>query len=244
MNKQFITIIKICVPVIATTAAVVGWVGELRLENERNKHEVNQASLNNKFNILKEKNIKILDEYKDKLNARIETFDNASENSWNVDHGNLLIVDRSKSHRKKFRDVGSKYKNKGDYYLVGCDHQRDGVTTYFKTAGRFSGDWREFRSLKFSIASDGGRYYTNGYGSRGDVIISSGDIKAIYSLTHRPKPNWETFVIPLREDSNWILPEGSTLQNILENVSNLEIRAEYGVGEDCTGLDDVTLVLH
>jgi hypothetical protein len=46
----------------------------------------------------------------------------------------------------------------------------------------------------------------------------------------------------LRNDGDWTFSGGATrLEDVLANVTGLEIRAEYGDGADESGLDNVEL---
>ena len=118
----------------------------------------------------------------------------------------------------------------------------DARTSYFIAPEKFLGDLSAYYTLDVSLWSDGGSYYTSSYGYRGDIVISSGDKVASYALGYRPPDSWDIFLIPLQDSEEWQLSEGvESLAEILVAVDKLEIRAEYGVGGDEAGIDNVRL---
>lgn len=135
----------------------------------------------------------------------------------------------------------------GDGYLLSVPPS-DGRTSYFVAPELFLGNWLEKEIVLISLdilwdGEDGVRYYTTGeYGSRGDVIISGPGGFARHTWDAPSQSNWTNQRISLLNDSNWQMGGGATtVADILEEVTALEIRAEYGVGEDEAGLDNVTL---
>jgi hypothetical protein len=77
----------------------------------------------------------------------------------------------------------------------------------------------------------------------GDVFIANGTKTAMLLFPERPPASWKTFDIFLTEDQGWVFGGGATtLSDILINVTDLQIRAEYGVGMDQSGLDNVELL--
>ena len=77
----------------------------------------------------------------------------------------------------------------------------------------------------------------------GDIFLASGYATAQRLLSHRPPDQWETFIIPLKDEDEWAFGGGATsLDDVLVNVTDFQIRAEYGEGVDKSGLDNVELV--
>lgn len=120
----------------------------------------------------------------------------------------------------------------------------DGLTSYFSAPIDFRGDLTSFGVLKFRIQAKGGAYYSTGSGSIGDIVISSGAGTATYffSSNNRPDDSWKDFSLSFIEPIGWQIDGASSLEDILVDVQMIQIRAEYGVGVDYTGLDDVAMV--
>ncbi len=88
------------------------------------------------------------------------------------------------------------------------------------------------------------RYYTTGEaGARGDVIIGGPGGFARHTWSELPQSRWVGQSITVLNESKWeLLGSATTLADVLADVTSLEIRAEYGFGEDETGLDNVALI--
>lgn len=115
--------------------------------------------------------------------------------------------------------------------------------SYFVAPKKYWGDWTNYSTLTFSMWSKGGRYFTHAEGkSYPDIVIYSGYSKAMKYLPERPPNSWREFLLLLEDDGSWSYEGGaSRLSDILSNVTRVEIRAEYGAGEDISGLDNVML---
>ena len=76
----------------------------------------------------------------------------------------------------------------------------------------------------------------------GDVFLANGGLTAQRLFDGRPPEDWKTFEVPLSDDGSWILGGGAQhLTDVLTNVTDFQVRAEYGVGDDTSGLDNVYL---
>ncbi|CAG0932489.1 partial Serine-aspartate repeat-containing protein D, partial [Thermoflexales bacterium] len=118
----------------------------------------------------------------------------------------------------------------------------DSITSYFVAPPRFHGDWRNYIELKFALWSSGGSYYSSGYSMHGDVYLASGSKTAYRMLPRRPATTWDPFTVLLADTVGWTLGGGATsLTEVLSNITNFQIRAEYGVGTDQAALDSVEL---
>lgn len=118
-----------------------------------------------------------------------------------------------------------------------------GGTSYYVAPSKFHGDWRGYSSIKVDLWSSGGSYYTTGnYEIYGDIFLANRHATAQLLLPHRPAVRWESFVVSLTDDVGWTFSGGATsIEDILLNVTDFQIRAEYGVGGDESGLDNVEL---
>lgn len=117
----------------------------------------------------------------------------------------------------------------------------DGLTTYYYAPSNYSGDLSMFSSIEFSIQSSGGTYYET---SEGDLrIIATDGSYGYYNLGYRPTN--ETVRVLLADvtasDEGWTLSGAFRLSDILENVEFIDIRGEYGSGDDEGSLSYVRL---
>jgi len=124
-----------------------------------------------------------------------------------------------------------------------ADATGEGGTSYYVAPSKFLGDLNVYSSLNFRLVADGGDYYDSGFGFIGDISISNGVSTASYTFSEeeRPMSVWRNYVIPLIDNGSWIVDDGSALPTVLQSVVDLRIRAEFGVGPDNSGLDDVFL---
>lgn len=119
----------------------------------------------------------------------------------------------------------------------------DDRTSYFVAPAKYHGDWRNYTELGVELWSYGGTYYSSGYSMYGDIYIANDDKTAHLFLPRRPASTWDSFVVSLDDTGSWSFGGGATsLAEILSNVTDFQIRAEYGVWADHTGLDNVELM--
>lgn len=134
--------------------------------------------------------------------------------------------------------IGGAGQGEHDGYLH-TEPPGEGKTSYFLGSDTFLGDWRGHRALSLWLRSQGGTAYHAGYGMGADVEIWSGNARATRMLPQRPPSTWTRYDLPL-EEQHWQV-HGASFSEILSQVTELRIRAEYGVGRDTTGLDEVLL---
>ncbi|MEM7443062.1 MAG: laminin B domain-containing protein [Pseudomonadota bacterium] len=116
----------------------------------------------------------------------------------------------------------------------------DGLTAYFEAPAAYLGDWRGRTQLTFERMSEGGDYYgAFEWGGDGDVVILNGGLKASYVIASDHTGSWGSFTVPL-DGSGWTY-DGGSFDDILADVTEFRIRAEYGVGADMSGLRNVVL---
>ena len=119
----------------------------------------------------------------------------------------------------------------------------DGGTSYYVAPALAMGDWSHVRALRLDKKSHGGRYYADGYGSEGDIVLEGPAGRAAYPLPEHHSGEWRSFEIPLN-DPGWSLSQGAaSLADVLSSVTALRIRAEYGAGPDYSGLRNMSLVV-
>lgn len=117
----------------------------------------------------------------------------------------------------------------------------DGLTAYFDAPPSYHGDWRGRAQITFERMSEGGQYYgAFEWGGDGDVVIASGAMKASFVIDSDHSGGWGSFTVPL-DGAGWILDGGGSFDEILADVTEFRIRAEYGAGADMSGLRNVVL---
>ncbi len=77
---------------------------------------------------------------------------------------------------------------------------------------------------------------------QGDIYLANGGKKAWRLLPNprHPPKNGYLYEIPF-DDGQWELEGATSVQEVLANVTDFEIRAEYGGGLDTSRLDHVEL---
>ncbi|SNT24839.1 laminin B domain-containing protein [Antarctobacter heliothermus] len=135
-------------------------------------------------------------------------------------------------------DLGAPEQRDGGLYLA---PPAEGRTSYYIAPPSFTGSLSDKVALVFEKKSWGGTYYRDGDTWRGDVVIYGGSMVAAYTIAEDHSGEWRRYVIPLA-DTGWTL-SGRTpsLKQILSNVTRIEIRAEYGAGDDFSILRNVEL---
>ena len=158
-------------------------------------------------------------------------FDNLRTDSWTTDFGKLTNP-----------GAGGSGGGQGNGCLVWSEGV-DGIANYYIAPSKYHGNWQVYSELRLDLWSSGGEYFDSEHEIHGDIYIVSGSATAHRLLPYRPPEQWETFVIPLVDDGQWIVGGGTTtLSDVLANVTDFQIRADYGTGDDTTGLDNVVLV--
>lgn len=118
----------------------------------------------------------------------------------------------------------------------------DGSTSYFIACNQYLGDWSSVRSISFDKRSWGGKFYRpNPNDAIGDIIIKNGSKTATIEIVPEHSGEWRNFVIPLNA-REWKFSGGAyNIQDVLRNVTDFRIRAEYGAGVDHAELRNVVL---
>lgn len=118
----------------------------------------------------------------------------------------------------------------------------EGATSYYVAPRDMLGDWSGAAALELEKKSSGGTYYKDGYGYNGDIVLQGTKGSARYRLEEDHTGQWRRYRVPL-DGAGWEFSDGAeSLAEILEQVTALRIRAEYGLGKDTSGLRGVALV--
>lgn len=161
---------------------------------------------------------------------QVSTFDGTSLDGWTLYLGTL-----------ENPGSGGSGGGEGNGYLY-TSPPGESRTSYFVAPEAYHRDWGHYSELRFDLWSAGGSSYSSGYQMYGDVFLANGELTAELLLPARPGETWESFTVALDDSENWTLGGGATsIGEVLANVTDFQIRAEYGVGNDETGLDNVVL---
>ncbi|RRO11891.1 laminin B domain-containing protein [Flavobacteriaceae bacterium 14752] len=118
----------------------------------------------------------------------------------------------------------------------------DGRTSYFIACNRYLGNWSSVRSISFEKRSWGGEFYRpNPKDAIGDIIIRNGSKTATYEVSPDHSGNWKKYFVPLNA-VGWRFSGGAyNMRDVLSNITDFRIRAEYGAGVDHAELRNVVL---
>ena len=131
----------------------------------------------------------------------------------------------------------------GNGYLRWIEKDTDDHTSYYVAPAKYHGDWGSYSSLQLDLKRSSTKYFNKGHAIHGDIYLKNGSMTAERFLPQRPTNNWQGFVIPLKDGGQWVLGGGAKrLEDVLKNVTDFQIRSEYGYGKDSSGLDNVALI--
>lgn len=164
----------------------------------------------------------------DTLDTKVFPFEKSTM-GWGVSHGSLL--------RKR--------REGEDGWYIYHNAPGEGKTSYFIAPTGILGDWSKYNTLQFDLVSSGGNFYSKGYGSNGDLVLENNGntiTRKIVSASAHGN-GWKHYDIPLYNDGKWIFDTLSIdISSFFDNITSFEIRAEFGIGTDESGLDNVELM--
>lgn len=118
-----------------------------------------------------------------------------------------------------------------------------GHTSYYIAPKDLLGDWRDHAAVALRIRSWGGSPYgPDRHAADGDVVIANGALNARYDINTAHSGEWEEHGIPLRDDAWQLSHDDIILADILVDVTEFRIRAEYGFGTDYSAISGVRLL--
>lgn len=154
-------------------------------------------------------------------------FDGRSIGGWQIENGILSIS------RNAGPDGGA---------VLAANTPGDYANGYYIAPEDVLGDWRFFGGLQATLrmTSGSGRYF-EGFdeGARGDFYIANGAMSASIIFDNRIETSWLTQSVRF-DDPSWVLAGGAqSLDDVLVNVTDFHIRAEYLVGDTSSELAGV-----
>lgn len=165
--------------------------------------------------------------------TRLTNFDDGNADGWAITSADVPFISTD-------GNCGS-IQVESEPGFICADANEDGGTSYFVAPAEFLGDINVFSNLNFDLIANGGTYFNSGFGFDGDVVITNGVSTASITFTEEQEPDntFRTYIIPLNENGNWVVDDGSPLSTVFQNITELRIRAEYGTGPDNSGLDNI-----
>jgi Ca2+-binding RTX toxin-like protein len=144
---------------------------------------------------------------------------------------------------KEFRTIDSG--GNPDGFLEIVDYA-SGPTCYFVAADKFLGDKLAFHggTLSFDLRQSSLSSQFNDT----DVVITGGGLSLVLDTAYNPGLDWTNYQVTLDTTSDWRISTltgdvatDDQIRQVLADISDLWIRAEYVVGNDTDGLDNVIL---
>lgn len=144
---------------------------------------------------------------------------------------------------KEFRNVDPGG-NPGGYLEI-VDYA-SGDTCYFVGADKFLGDKLAFHggTLDFDLRQSS---ITSQFDDA-DVIITGGGLSLVLNTTFNPGVDWTAYQVTLDSSFDWriatltgAVATDDQIRQVLADLTELRIRAEYVVGADTDGLDNVVM---
>ena len=132
--------------------------------------------------------------------------------------------------------------NPGGYISATDDVQ--GGTWYFKAPAAFHGDFSS--AYGTNLTFDLRQSRTSSQFDNVDVYLSGGGLDLTFDTAYNPGTEWTGYNLLLTEVGGWQLsgspPTQAEFQQVLGDVTDLQIRGEYVSGSDVGDLDNVVLV--
>ena len=130
-----------------------------------------------------------------------------------------------------------------DGLTVSATPSGDGKTSYYIAPRNYHGNWSGYTGISFEKKSWGGSYYgPTSHGAYGDVVLKSGKMTATLTISKDHTGNFRYYTIPFNSRV-WRLEGGAIrIGDVLRNVTDFRIRAEYGEGTDYSSIRNVGLL--
>jgi hypothetical protein len=118
----------------------------------------------------------------------------------------------------------------------------EGRTGYFVAPSHLLGDWTGFRSISVTmITGSGTSIHPYQHGGTGDLVISNGTMRASTVFPVKVDEVWRRQEVAFASDAGWRLEGGArNIGQVLSNVTEFRIRAEFLAGDATAGLGEVT----
>lgn len=120
----------------------------------------------------------------------------------------------------------------------------DGVTGYVIAPAELLGDWRGHSGLQVTLVTGEGRQVDPyDFGGRGDVYLANGAMTASRPWDRQVGAAWQTETVRFDDAAGWRLGGGARqLSDVLANVTEFQLRAEFLEGDAEAGIHEVVLL--
>jgi hypothetical protein len=115
----------------------------------------------------------------------------------------------------------------------------DGRTGYVHAPQSLLGDWRGYAGMRIVLQTGQGQFVPPyEYGGRGDVVIANGSMTASLVFPAPVQAGWHEQQISFAGGA-WKLAGAQSLDQVLANVTDFAIRAEYRMGDANAGFASI-----
>ncbi len=119
-----------------------------------------------------------------------------------------------------------------------------GGTWYFKAPSAFHGNFNSAYGTQLTF--DLRQSNTSSQFNNSDVILRGGGLELTFDTAYNPGIDWTGYILELTETGGWVLngspPTQAEFEQVLADVTDLQIRGEYRSGSDTGDLDNVVLL--
>jgi len=130
-------------------------------------------------------------------------------------------------------------------YLLANDRAVGGIW-YWKAPAKFMGN--HSGAYGDTLSYDLRQTPTSSQINRVDIFLVGGGITLVYDTSYNPGLNWTPYSIGLTETAGWDIgslggaaPTQAQMQQVLGNITDLQIRGEFVNGNDTGRLDNVVM---
>ncbi len=115
----------------------------------------------------------------------------------------------------------------------------DGHTGYIHAPQSLLGDWRGYAGMRIVLRTGEGEYVEPyEYGGKGDISITNGGMTASLVFPSPVQAGWHEQQVPFAGGA-WKLKGAQSLDEVLANVTDFAIRAEYRMGDANAGFSSI-----
>lgn len=130
-------------------------------------------------------------------------------------------------------------------HLLANDRAVGGIW-YWKAPAKFMGNHLD--AYGDTLSYDLRQTPTSSQINRVDIFLAGGGITLVYDTSYNPGLNWTPYSIGLTETAGWDIgslggaaPTQAQMQQVLGNITDLQIRGEFVNGNDTGRLDNVIM---
>ena len=130
-------------------------------------------------------------------------------------------------------------------YLSADDYATGGIW-YWKAPAKFRGNHSS--AYGDTLSYELRQTPTSDQINRVDIYLKGGGLTLVYDTSYNPASTWTAYSIDLTETAGWDIgslggaaPSQAQMQQVLGNITDLQIRGEFVNGDDTGSLDNVVM---